>query len=159
MEIVTYFVPTMMDLLKTVMEKGIKRVEDNIALKNFRSVIRERLVREVKFNLEVLKDEHLSIQEKMSELDIKVIEFVFSQPLPLEIFFSTTLPKDAEAQLLKLKNRGWSEENFSEVNLIERLWLRVSIAKLRTRHEASPGDIKYLGRLFLCLRESLRGGE
>ena len=154
-EIAAFLTPVISEALKTLLGVGAKKFEQSDVLKNLRLVVRERLIREITFNLAVLEDERLLFEERIIELDINVIEFVFSQPLPLKYFLTTSLPKNAELHLPKLKGRGWRVENYSEINLLERIWLRISVAEVRSKHEASPGDIKYLQNLLFCLRDSL----
>jgi hypothetical protein len=43
----------------------------------------------------------------------------------------------------------------TEAELIERLWQRINISKCRQRHKSDAGDIQYLERLMLCLKDSL----
>jgi hypothetical protein len=162
-EVGGFLAPVVSDVLKSIVggtaQKIGQELERHSAVRNLRIVIRERLKREINFNLEILKEDRIPIESRIEELDISVVQFLFSQPLPLNAFLTTELPANAEQKLKKLEHRNWSVENYSEVNLLERIWLRISVAKMRSKHCISPGDVEYLGELFICLFDSLKKSQ
>jgi hypothetical protein len=155
-EILGVLGPALNSAMQRILEKGVDSLTDTQG-KNLRGVLRERLKREVRFNSELLSESGIPISDKLEQFDLRAIEFLFSQPLPLKSLFPKELSESIRKKIAgsNQKHRNWIDGLYCEADLIERTWLRMSIAKFRVRNRISLGDTEYLRRLIIALSVSL----
>ncbi len=158
MELVSFFAPTLNSLVELSVKKGIDYASKSIEFSNFQLLLRERLRREMKYNLDLLSETRLSSVVKISGLDLRTVDFIFSQPWPLRKIFPKNITEELNSVMATGDNRHqiWSRDIESECDLIERIWLRISIARKRADSRVSTGDLAYLKKLLLVLKTSLK---
>lgn len=148
--------PAISSLLKVGHEKWLVSTE----LKTLRKVLRERLAREVRFNSEIGQIIGLTENQKISAYDLSVISGIFAQALPLQDLFPHKLDKDMIEKLpISVFNNSHKiriSVDVTEADLIQRIWHRHAIAKIKISNKLNPGDVKYLRGLISVLEINLR---
>jgi hypothetical protein len=150
-------VPIITSATQAISTQGIEAFFEKQEGRNLRDMLRERLLREMRFNSELLSHRGLESIQKVDQLDARALEFVFSQPLPLKALFPRLLSEDDKTKIAGSSQRAKQRINglLGEADLIERVWLRMSIAKFRARNGLPLGDVDYLSHLIIGLRLSL----
>ena len=146
--------------ISTLLQLGREKWVGTSELKTLRKVLRERLAREMRYNVELNKIPEFTDEQKINAFDMRVMNDVFSQPLPLQDLFPTKLDKemieDFAPSIFNRANKIRMANDQIEADLIERLWHRHSIAKLKLSNELNAGDTKYLRGLVVVLEANLR---
>ena len=143
--------------LKLLFDYGFERFKSRKQVKTIRKVLSERLLREIKLNLEIFSDLKDEEEIAIKAIDTSIIEAIFSQPIPLGLLFDNRIPDgDREDACQENQNyRNWMQTILTEADLIERVWHRLAIAKFRQSNNISKGDIKYLKQLLLLMKVCL----
>jgi hypothetical protein len=155
-EILGLLGPALNSAVQRILEKGFDSLTDTQG-KNLQAILRERLKREVRFNSELLSESGISVAERLEQFDLRAIEFLFSQPLPLKSLFPRELSDLSRKKIAggNQKHKKWIDGLSCEADVIERAWLRMSIAKFRVKNRLSLGDTEYLRHLVIGLSASL----
>lgn len=144
-------------LLCELVEVGQEKFRARSDVKNLRQLIRQRLLRELRLNDELLSYRTIDDAVRLKAIETSALSAVMHQSIPLEMFFDKTL---SEATLQRLaKGDGRQVRRVAgiktEKDLLERWWHRVSLAKIRLELAGKTGDLAYLRRLCFCLRLAL----
>jgi len=136
---------------------GYEGLKASAEIKNLRTIIRERLYREVRMNSEILSFKGFDDLEKVRSLDLEALNFIMSQTLPLEVFFKGEISTDVSKVLCgnSGRYRNWSQGILVEKDLVERWYHRTKLARLRENYSQSVGDLGYLKRLCQGLKVML----
>lgn len=159
-----------MDLLSgivsTIASLGAEQWRRSSEVGFLRDALRERLHREVRLNLELY--EILSEEEQLPRFDELMSADAFlevcSLNLPLSrILGSDPLPTEVRDLLLQKGAAtpngnfvNWSQNIQCEIELIERVWHRMRVLRIRGRIDGSLGNLEYLRHLLRALDASLR---
>jgi hypothetical protein len=145
------------ETIKNFLKLGFKNFETSEDARILRVVLAERLLREIKFNLEIINEFKKGKEDFLQEIDSRVVEGIFSQPLPISILFPDQIPHELLEKTIagNKKHLNWMAGISTEADLIERISQRVAVAKCRDRNKTSSGDIQYLEKLMRCLKEAL----
>lgn len=157
MDMDVIFTPIIGDLVKTLMGKGVNKLEEDEQISTLRMLLRERVRREARFNREILDDAKLDLNVRIQKLDTRALEYVCNQAIPLAVLFN--------GELNNLKMDIFAGENQqhkmhflmlkTEADLVERLFHRIKVAQLRVNEGISPGDVSYLKKLNMAARAHL----
>lgn len=156
-------------LLGTLFSKGIQHWSASKEASLLKAALRDRLHREVRLNLEVWKLFESSKDKpepsKLADLlSMDAFREVCTLNLPLsELMADEDLPEKAQ-QLLQQKGvdkpnknyTNWARDIRTEVDLIERIWHRLHVLKVRQQLGGALGDGAYLIHLHRVLAMSLQ---
>jgi hypothetical protein len=153
-----------MPLAQDAIKLGVDEVRKRADFKNLRLVLRERLHREVRLNVEIAEELGIERPKAVLSLRTAAIEQLFDQPFPLRVLFDEEFSLAARELIVGKDRQNKTYERRiegikTEGDLIERLWIRVAVARLRAENGKSLGDVRYIERLFKGLEASLRGGS
>ena len=139
------------------MDEGVGSIKKSAEGKHLRHMVRERLVRELKLNDELLKYDKFTESERVSAIETEALNFIVSQPMPLGVFFDMVEPLDLNAFIKTPndKHTSWGMTIKSEGELVERWWHRVRLAQLKQKAGMPPGDFEYLHLLCRALHANL----
>lgn len=149
--------PIFKRLISTVIDGGVEAIKKSAEAKHLRRIVRERLMRELRFNDELLKYDKFKEGERVAAIETEALDFIMSQPMPLGVFFDLAEPLDLKV-FIKAQNdkhTSWGMTINSEGELVERWWHRVRLAQLKQKAGLSPGDLEYLRLLCRALHASL----
>ena len=141
--------------------------KDDSKSKLFRAAIRDRLRREVRFNLEVfelLNEKKFPVESILAAMEFSAISELFHLPIPVQkILNSHGLHDSAKAVLEQQyaikqnkKHIAWAKTINNECELLERIWQRIAVLRVRTTKEVGQGDVPYLLRLMHAFEATLR---
>ena len=139
----------------SITEILIKLFQEGKESKELKTAIRDRLRREVSYNLAIFK--LLQGKKKnilpviISNLKTAAAEELVTLPFPVDKILDQELSDNTKAGLAYNSNKNyakWSENIKTEKDLLERLFLRMNVARIRVNHEAGTGDIGYLKLLM-----------
>lgn len=149
--------PMVTDVLRGMIQHGTKASTDNKELEALRTVLRERLHRDMRYNAELLKEQQLDIAVRVLNLERDTLEFVVTQGIPLQ----TLLNRPVSESVLR-KAAGGSDKHLadllalkSEADLIERLLHRMKLVKIRAQYDIRLGDLSYLRKLVFAAQLTL----
>lgn len=151
-------------LLMFSLEKGWGALEKGANTKKLRQAVRARLARETRFNLELWQLSHKKMGKSLfaEGCRLDAIEEVCSLSVPISLFFDDNgLNKDAASLLVgdtvtNENYKKWAAEISNEVDLIERVWHRLQLLKIRHAQAVPLGDVRYACHLLRGLDKSLR---
>lgn len=160
MDISEMFAPLVTEALRGVVQHGANSHAESTELKMLRSVVRERLRRDMRYNAELLNEQKLDANVRVLNLASNALDFVSNQGVPLEILLNrpvsekilrTTAGDNAKhvAHLMQLT---------TEAELIERLMHRFKIVTIRAQCDVGLGDTSYLRKLIVAAHMSLSEG-
>lgn len=140
---------------------GIDALKTRSDVANLRVVLRRRLEREVRLNLEIFKELGVGQPKAVLALNTIVLEQLFSQVLPLDFLFERPLSEKVKEIIIGKKNSKRTYARYistiqTEGELIERMWIRLAVAKVRAENGKSLGDVEYLRRMMAGLSASLK---
>lgn len=140
---------------------GLAEVEKRADFKNLQIVLREQLLREVRLNLEILKELGIDHTKSVMLLRTEVMQQICEQPLPVSLLFNGAVSQEVRSTILgkggqRASYARWISGVKTESDLIERIWFRVAVAKLRAENNSDMGDVAYIKRLLMGLECSLR---
>ena len=145
--------------ISTLLQLGREKWVNGKELKTLQKVLRERLAREMRYNVELSRIPEFNDEQKIHAFDMSMIKHVFSQPLPLQDLFPTKLDKEMidnfPQHIFNKANKIRMSSDQTEADLIERIWHRYSIAKLKLSNDFNAGDTKYIRGLVLVLDANL----
>jgi hypothetical protein len=157
MDISEMLAPLVMDVLRGRIKHGANSQADSKELEALRTVLRERLRREMRYNAELLKEQKLDANIRILNLETDTLEFAVTQGVPLQ----TLLNRSISESVLQ-KAAGGSVKHLadllalnSEDKLIERLMHRVKVVKIRAKYGISLGDVSYLRKLVFAAQLAL----
>ena len=157
MDISEIFAPLVMDVLRGMIKHGANSQADEKELEALRTVLRERLHRDMRYNAELFKEQQLDIAVRVLNLETDTLEFVVTQGVPLQ----TLLNRPISESVLR-KAAGGSEKHLadllalnSEAKLMERLLHRMKLVKIRARYDIRLGDVSYLRKLVVAAQLAL----
>ena len=157
MDISEMFAPLVMDVLRGMIKHGANSQADDKELEALRTVLRERLHRDMRYNAELLKEQKLDVNVRVLNLETDALEFVITQGVPLQ-----TLLKRSISESVLQKAAGGNEKHLadlsalnSEAKLLERLMHRMKLAKIRARYDVNLGDVAYLRKLVVAAQLAL----
>lgn len=161
MSVEALLVPFLSKLISAVLDGGVEALKKNSDAKHLRRMVRDRLMRELRLNDELLKYEKLTGGERVSCIETEALEFIMSQPIPLGAFFDVTSPIDRTVFMEPSndKHTSWVMSIQSEGDLVERWWHRVRLAQIKQKLGLPPGDLEYLHLLCRALHASLRKAD
>ena len=153
-------------IVSTIASLSAERWARSTEVRFLRDALRERLHREVRLNLElyeILSDEgqlprfdelmYADAFREVSLLNLPLSRILGSDPLPTEV-------RDLLLQKAAVTPHGnfvnWSQNIHSEIDLIERVWHRMRVLRIRARIDGSLGNLEYLHHLLRALDGSLR---
>lgn len=150
-------------LVLLALEKGWGAIERGSDAAKLRLAIRARLARELRFNLELMKslDNESDCLPFIENCRFDALNQICSLTTPLSLFFSEPGRSIKLNEYLKAtaadnrKYAQWTKDIESEVDLVERIWHRASILKVRLSNGHSLGDLGYLRHLMQALFQSL----
>lgn len=129
----------------------------------FIEAMRDRLYREVKYNHEMLgliNDDATTTSTIFSKIiETQAIDELMNLPYPVEEILNNKIHKNVKKRFSDLENKNhnhWVSSIDTEVDLLERIKLRIEITKVRSQHEIGTGDISYLQLLLSGMEETLR---
>ena len=156
-------------LVPTLFAKGLERWSSTKEAEWFKAAIRNRLLREVRLNLEIWKlfdrPKEIPDPSKLAELlSIQAFNEVCTLSLPLsELMGSEPLGADVLRYLRMEEHpnpnksyQNWVKTIETEVDLIERIWHRLHVLKARHQLGGELGDNAYLMHLLRGLDMSLK---
>lgn len=161
MSVEALLAPFFSKLISAVVDGGVEALKKNSDAKHLRRMVRERLMRELRLNDELLKYEKLTDGERVSSIETEALEFIMSQPIPLSAFFEVMSPIDRTVFMgpSNDKHTSWVMSIQSEGDLVERWWHRVRLAQIKQKLGLPPGDLEYLQLLCRALHASLRKAD
>lgn len=134
--------------------------KDNQELK---AAVRDRLKREISFNVALFDllsgKKNLTLDKLILNLKSDAIEELVTLPFPINKILKSELEEPSLELLKKTENKNhkkWSANIKSEIDLLERIWLRLQVARIRIENNAGVGDTAYLKLLLLTMEKSLR---
>lgn len=148
-------------LISEVTVGGLSKLKASDRLRETRQLIRSRLLRETTLNIRILEGLSDSPALAVSALDRDSLKQIFEQPLGLGLFFSPTLPEEAERVLSELRKRKIDHRELtvgitSEVALLELLWCRIVIATAKLEQAVTSEELRRLRILLLAAQECLK---
>lgn len=149
MDLEAVFTPIIGDFVKSLVSKGVTKLEGEKEIETLRLLLRERVRREARFNREVMDDAKLDLSVRIKNFRTDALDYVCGQPIPIAIIFNRELDKDwllflaGESAKHRMHFAGFK----TEAHLIDRLLHRAKLAQLRVREGVSPGDVSYLKKL------------
>jgi hypothetical protein len=158
MPIEAFLVPIINKVVGIAFGEGIDAAKTSFETRNLRRLMRDRLLREARLNDELMQYEQLSESERVSLMTTEALDFIMSQPLPLDIFFDVNMEPDLKVfrEAKNDKHTAWASTIKSERDLVERWWHRVRLAQVRQTVGMSPGDFDYLRLLCRALHSTLK---
>jgi hypothetical protein len=149
--------PMVTDVLRGMIQHGTKSHENSKEIEALRTVLRERLLREMRYNAELLKEQKLDENVRVLNVETDTLEFAVTQGVPLQMLLNRSI-SDSVLQ----KAAGGSDKHLadllalnSEDKLIERLMHRVKVVKIRAKYGISLGDVSYLRKLVFAAQLAL----
>ena len=140
---------------------GLDVVKKRTDFKNLQILLREQLLREVRLNIEILKELGIDHAKSVILLRTGMIEQICEQPLPVSLLFNEVISQEVRSTIFGKDGHKTSYVRRisgikTEADLIERILFRVAVAKLRAENGSEKGDIAYIKRLLMGLECSLR---
>jgi len=123
--------------------------KDNKESKELCQAIRDRLKREISFNLQLFDlqkgKKNMPVSKVIPNLRVEAMEELVTLPFPIDKILKklSDKAKDKLASSKNKKHRHWAGNIKNEKELLERLWLRVNVAKIRISNDAGKGDVSY----------------
>lgn len=153
-------------VFSNLISKGLETWSEAKETELLRAAIRSRLHREVKLNLEIWKlvrkeAENVVLADLVSSdafseicsLNLPLDALLGRDPLPLEVFQLLQQYQNTSANQNYI---NWAKEIQTEIDLIERIWHRLRVLKVRKELNGSMGDTGYLFHLHAALEICLR---
>lgn len=157
MEIGEMFAPLVTEVLRGMAQHGATSHAESKELKMLRSVVRERLRRDMRYNAELLNEQKLDPNVRVLNMATNALDFVASQGVPLEILLNRPVPE----QILRTaagenaKHLAHLLQLTTEAVLIERLMHRFRIVTIRAQCDVGLGDTAYLRKMIVAAHMSL----
>ncbi len=82
------------EAIKHFLRLGFQKFEASDDTKILRVVLAERLLRELKYDLEIIGEFRKGNDNFLQEIDTRVVEGIFSQPIPISALFPDAIPED-----------------------------------------------------------------
>ena len=160
MEMGEMFAPLVTEVLRSIVQHGADSHADSKELRMLRSVVRERLRRDMRYNAELLSEQKLDHNFRVLNLATDALDFVASQGVPLEIILNRSTSEKVlrSAAGDNAKHISHLLRLTTEAELIERLIHRIRIVRLRAQCDVGLGDAAYLRKLIVAAHLSLSEG-
>ena len=151
------------NLVMLALQKGWDSLEKGSEAKKLRLAIRSRLARETRFNLEVFKglDDPDKLSLVAAACSIEAIDEICSLNIPISLFFDGEELPEGVIEYLRGESvsngnfKKWTADIHNEVELVERVWHRLRILKVRYTQQVALGDLDYGRHLLQALLQSL----
>lgn len=152
------------NLLKEFTATGREQLESSILFREARRVVRQRLLREVRLNLDIIDEFADNPAQAVATLDGSAIKQVAEQPLPISLFLFRDLSGDSEVLLSELRKKNSPFRKIgsaikTESDLIEALWGRLIISNAKVDQVVPASDTKLISVLFQALKATLEECE
>lgn len=151
----------MLEIISVLIEKGIDGWEKSKEAELLRDSLRERLSREVRFNLAIwnlpaTKPQPEAFAAMMSS---EAFNAVCTLNLPLRLILDPN-SLDAKAKQIMDEHpdgnfKNWTDGISNEVTLVERIWHRLKVLQYRQDLDGSLGNLEYLMHLHRVLHATL----
>lgn len=143
-----------------VLKLGLDKWQTSKELRVLRQLLRERLAREMRFNVEWHHIAPLNQQQIIECYDTSTTQELFRQPLPLSMLFPKELDQNIidnmPSNILGLNHKNWIRPLTNEAELIERFWHRYSVTMFKIRKKLGHGDLKYVMGLASLLQAHVK---
>lgn len=149
--------PMATDVLRSMIQHGTKSSANSKEIEALRGIVREQLLRELRYNAELLNEQQLDAAVRVLNLETKALDFVCDQAIPLQ----TLLDRSISESVLQKAAGGNKKHSMhlsklnSEAELIERLIHRIKVVQIRARYDVTLGDISYLRKLLIAAQIAL----
>jgi hypothetical protein len=139
---------------------GVDKLIKSAEFKHTQFIMRERLLREIKFNSEINRLPKITVDQAIDNYETKILYGLIEQPFVLQSIFPKPLDQDLPDQINKrFMNRAvriWISLHDNEAELIEKLITRLKTHKLRKSLAINAGAKVYVMALVEALYLSLQ---
>lgn len=155
---------------KTFIKGGLDAFRKSDEIKNLTLAIQDRIRREVRFNAAILDEINKGDNDGqpknpdnvrlalVGSLKTNAFDDINNGLIPIALFFALELDKD---KWPKWKNKdqylGYTKSDKAQVDLLERIYHRISLAKTFAGCEKLQGNLDYIRFMLAALDVSLKG--
>ncbi len=166
----------MFDLLfgpaKMLIEKGMDHFKKSEELKNLTFVIKDKILRETRFNLEIVQQLLRRVEAKEKGAQLALIKAIRTSAfdeldrgnIPISFLFPSGVdkgnwPKWCDKRVYEERYKKYTKSIDSQADLLERTYHRLYLLKTYAECGEVRGDIDYVCFLLQILRDSLKESE